>query len=128
MRHAALDVLLDAIANDRRHVAVLGDVLLVGQAAVTGDHHRAAFVDVARDGDVHDRVQRVDVAIDGAAVGRVDERIHHGREQIAGGEHVCLAEEDEAVAVGVRVRLVDDLHRLTVEQELALLGDRKSVV
>ena len=88
-----------------------------------GIDHGAAFVDVAGDGDVHDRVQRVDVAIDGAAVGHVDKRIHHGREEIARGDHVRLPEEHHAVAVGVRVRLMDDLHSLPVEQELAPLGD-----
>ena len=40
-------------------------------------------------------------------------------------DHVALAEEHDAVAVGVRVGLVDDLHRLAVEQELALLAEER---
>ena len=35
------------------------------------------------------------------------------------------AEEHEAVAVGVRVGLVDDLHRLAVEQELPLVAEER---
>ena len=42
-RRALLDHRLDAIADDRHHVAILDDLVLVGQIPVSGHHDRAAF-------------------------------------------------------------------------------------
>ena len=64
------------------------------------------------------RVERRQHALDGAALGRVDHREGGVDVEIAGHQHVRLAEEHHHVAVAVRVRHVNELHRLVVEEEL----------
>src|SRR5262245_54437163 len=44
--HSLLDHVLNAVANDRDHVSILHDVGLIGQAAMAGNNHGAAFLPV----------------------------------------------------------------------------------
>ena len=52
-----------------------------------------------------------------AAVLRVDHRIAREVEHIAGDDDVRSAEEDDAVAIGVRGGLVQHLNRFAVEEQ-----------
>ena len=53
-------------------------------------------------------------AVDAAALIGLDHRVALQGENIAGADHIRLAEENVAVAVGVRVRRVIDKHALAV--------------
>jgi hypothetical protein len=99
---------------------------VVGDAAVTRHHQRPAGAMGRRNGDVDQPVQAVDDGVQAAAGLDVDDRIVRQIEQIAGADDVGLAEQHDAVAVGVR-GLVHDDHRLVVEVE-ALLRRRVGVV
>ena len=58
---------------------------------------------------IEDVIEAVDHALDRAALGRVDQRIADRREQVAGGDDLGVAEEHEAVAVGVGgLRVIED--------------------
>ena len=122
-RLPALDAVLNAVADDRDHVPILEQVGFVGQAAMARDDVGAAFLHRLRDRDVEHVVQRRDDPGDVAAARGIDERVRRRDEQVAGDDHVRLAEVHDAVAVGVSRRLVDDLQRLPVEEELLLLRD-----
>ena len=62
----------DPVADDRDHVAVVGDVRLVAEPAVARDHHGASFLVLARNRDVEDPIQAVDNALEAAALLRIE--------------------------------------------------------
>ena len=72
---ALLEHVLHAVANDRHHVAVVGDVGRVAEPAVSGNDQRAAFEAELGKRDIDDVVERVDLAVDAAAARDVDDRI-----------------------------------------------------
>ena len=76
---ALRDEILNAVTNDREHVAILDDVCLVGEPAVARDHIRPAFLLVLRDREVEDAVEAVDDAVHAAAVLRINDRIGRGQ-------------------------------------------------
>ena len=90
-----------------------------------GHDHRAALLVVGGHRQLDDPVQRGNHAVDAAALRPVEHRIADGREHVAGHDHVGPPEEDDAVAVGVRVRLVQHLHRLVVEEEVVLVVEER---
>jgi hypothetical protein len=53
----------------------------------------------------------------------VDDRIVGGSEEVAGADDVGLAEKDDAVAVGVGVREVDDLNTFAIEEDVFFIAD-----
>src|SRR5712691_9396595 len=71
-RLALLEAEGDAVADDRRHVAVLDDVALVQDAAVAGDDARAALLVVLWHGHRDDLIQAVDDAGNCSAALRID--------------------------------------------------------
>ena len=76
-------------------------------------------------GQVDDAVQRAITPLKRAAALRVDDRIAGRSEDVAGDDDVGAAEEHDAVAVGVRGRLVKQLDRLAVDEDvLRFAGDR----
>ena len=72
-----------------------------------------------------DRVQTFEYAIDAAARIDIDDgkRVHV--EEIAGRDDVGAAKEHEAIAVGGRVRHMDDLHAFLVEKCAHLVFGRE---
>jgi hypothetical protein len=63
---------------------------------------------------LQDLVERPDLALDRAAVLQVDDRVLRGGEDVARHDHVRAAEVDQAVAVGHRVLLVEELDGVAV--------------
>ena len=72
-------------------------------------------------GAVEDVVERLDLAVDAAAVLRVDHRIAREIEDVARDDHVGAPEHDDAVAVGDGVRLVEQLDAVVVMRFAAAL-------
>src|SRR4030095_5774156 len=96
-RHLLRDHRLDAIADDRDHVAVFDYVELVTDASVPGDDERAPLFVMRRNREVQYLVQTVDDALDAAALLHIDDRIAVGPHDVAGGDDVGLAGEHDAV-------------------------------
>src|SRR6185503_12273106 len=124
-REAFVDQRLNLIADDRQHVAVVADVGRVGKPAVPGDDHRAAFRAELRDREPQDRIQARQHAVDAAAGLDVDDRERVHVDEVARRDDVGAAEEHEAVAVGRRVRHVDDLDAFLVEERADLVLGRE---
>ena len=121
-RHAALQHVGDAIANDGDHVAILNHVGFVADAAVTGNDQRAAFLQGRRHGEIDNAIQRVDNALNAAAAIEIDDRVAGGDENVAGADDVGAAKEDQAVAIGVRRGLMEQDDGLIVEVQVFLLA------
>ena len=85
------------------------------------------------DAQIHQAVQRVELALQRTAARDVDERKARRVDDVPGRNHVAAAEEHDDVAVGVRIGRVDDLnafavqiHRVqAVEERLRRLKDRR---
>ena len=86
-----------------------------------------AFLPVDRDDQVDDLVQAVDDAVDRAAGGEIDER---DSSVVVKMSPVLMtserAEEHDAVAVGVRRRLVNDVDAFAVEEQLLVVADERA--
>ena len=67
------------------------------------------------DGQIHQAVQRIELALDGAAALGVDDRPAGRVDDVARRNHIAAAEEHDGVAVGVRRRLVNDLNAFAVQ-------------
>ena len=98
-------------------------VAQIAKPSVAGDHHRAALLPVHRNDQIHDLLQPRDEALNIAARGDIDHGIRRGREEVAGADHVRLAEENDAVAIRMRVGDVDDLNAFAVEEDVLLIAD-----
>ena len=108
-REAFLHGVGDAVADDGDHVAVIADCGAVANAAVAGDDVCAAFFVGAGNHEVEQAIERVDFAVDRTAFREIDHGVAIGSEDVAGADDVGAAEEDQAVAVGVRgVRVLED--------------------
>src|SRR5665213_345375 len=117
-RHALLAQVLNAIANDRHHVAVVDDVELIAETAMPRDDVGAAVLRDERDRrnrEIHEPVERVDFALHAAAARDVDDRKPRRVEHVARCHDIGSAEEDDAVTVGVRRRLMQHLDAFSVE-------------
>ena len=88
--------------------------MFIGQITVARNDHRAALSFVLENGPIQDVVQRVDLALNAAAVFDIDERKLRGVEDIARDDNVGLTEVNDAVAIGDRVRLVKNLDGVSV--------------
>ena len=115
-----LDRGFDAIADDRQHVTVLEDVVLVAHAAVPRHDIGATFLVVARHHQVQHAVEARDDARHRTSARTLDDGIPRRVEEVPGRDDVGAAEVDEAVAVAVRCRHVGDDNRLVVEEHPAL--------
>ena len=80
-RHALLDQVLDAIADDRAHVAVVGEVGEIADPAVSADEHRAAFGAELGDRHVDQAIQRREHTLNAAALLEIDLRKRRHPEQ-----------------------------------------------
>ena len=87
-RQALLDHLLNAVADDRHHVAVRDHVGLVADAPVPGNHVGPAFLLVAGDRNVEDMVETRDHAIDRSTGLDVDHRETAHVEDVARADDV----------------------------------------
>src|SRR3984957_11650224 len=121
-RHALFDGVLNAVAYNRDHIAVLHCVELVADAAVARNNIRSAFLFVLGDRDIDDVVQSIDLALNTAAAFHVDERIAIGIEDVAGGYHVGAPKDNQAIAIGMRRGLPANFHRLLVKEDFLLTG------
>ena len=76
-RLAFVDQILHSVADDRDRVAVLQQIELVVHVAVPGHQERAVRLPLQRqveDAQIHQAVQCIELALDGAAALDVDER------------------------------------------------------
>ena len=104
--------LSDRVPNVREHVQHLDEPVPIREAeTVAGNHLRV------RSRQVHGDLHRSDHAGNRAAVIHVDDRVHIGPEDVSRMEDVRIDEVDEAIAVGVGGRDVEDLHLLAVHPE-----------
>ena len=122
---------MDAVANDRHHVAILDHLVFIGDVAVAGNDDRAAFALM-----LVDRAGRMSLSAlispwTRAAVVDVDERVLRRREHVAGNDDVGATEVDEAVAVGDGVVLPEQFNRVAVVErpspflEVGIAWDRR---
>src|ERR1019366_7378903 len=118
-----MNPVLNAVADDRDHVAELDDVRFVAEPAMTRNHQRAAFLLRGRDRDLENATQRVEKTLNTAAALQVDHGIARSYEKIARADYVRAAEKDYAVAVAMGGLLMNDLYRLVVEKEFFGVGD-----
>ena len=88
--------------------------MLIRDVAVAGNHDRSALALVLVHRSIENVVQRLDLALNGAAVRDVDHRILRRREHVAGDDDVGAAEVHDAVAVGDRVGHPEHLDRVAV--------------
>src|SRR5439155_21397502 len=116
--HAFFDHVLDTIANDRDHVAVLDHIGFIAKPAMAWNNHRAAFLLLGRDSYIEDKIQRIDEAVDAAAILQVDDGIVCGGEDVPGEHDIGTTEEHNAVAVCVRRLRMKHLDGFTVEEQL----------
>src|SRR6516165_10012437 len=71
-RHAFLDQVLNAIAHDRQHVAVLDEIRLVADTSLSRNHHRPPLLPVVRNRDVDDAIDGGKQAAERAALSGID--------------------------------------------------------
>src|SRR6202044_4153429 len=86
----------------------------------------AAFLRFGGNGQLQYMVQSRDLALYASAAIHVDERISAGSENIAGADDVRTAKQNQAVAVGMGVRLVIDNDGLAIEVQV--LGGWRGLV
>ena len=123
-RHALLNHILNAVAHDGHHVPVVGHVAGIAQAPVAGNDHGAALRAELRNRQIQNAIQTVQNAVDAAALVHFDHGIAIRAQDIAGADHIGVAEEHDAIAVGVRIRQVENLHAFAVEKLAELVGRR----
>ena len=76
---------------------------------------------VLGDSQIQDVVQSVQLPLNAAAASDIDKRIAGSDKYVAGADDIGMAEEHDAVAIGVSNFLVQDVHRLVIEpQSLAI--------
>ena len=117
-RSSRLDQIADPIADDRHHVTVLDDVVLIAETTVPGDDDGAGLAGHDRHrghGQIDEAVERRDLALDASAAFDVDDGKLPRVEHVAGDHDIGSSEEREDVAVGVRGGLVQHLDRLAVQ-------------
>src|SRR5262245_62129053 len=115
-RHPLLDHVLDTIANDGAHVAVVRQVRQVSDPSVSADELRAASCPDFGHRHVDYAVERVQDALNAAALLDVDRRIGGHSENVAGGNDVGVSKVHEAVAVGRGGWSVKQYDPFTVEE------------
>src|SRR5581483_11224187 len=71
--HTLVDHVLNPVANDGTHIAVVTHIRGIAEPAVPGYDHRAAFFTKFRDGEVQDVVQRIENTLNRAAAIDVDD-------------------------------------------------------
>src|SRR3989442_11437835 len=94
--------------------------MFVAEPAVAWNDVGAAFLLMFGDGNMDDPVQGINDSIDGATRLYIKIRISRGNEDIARADDIGFPEKDDAVAIRVRRRYMDDLDRLVVEVKLFL--------
>ena len=104
----------DPITDDDDHVAVLDDLVFVGQVAMAGHDVGAAFALMPVDRPVEDIVQRPYQPLHGSTAFHIDHRELSGRENVARNDDVGAAEVDETVTVRDGIRLMKQLDRVAV--------------
>src|SRR5438552_13897449 len=100
-RHSALDHVLNPIANDHDHVAVLQDICFIADASVTGNDICASLLQIFRDGDIEHLVQAGDETVNAATSFRVDDGIRRRYEKVPGNQNVGAPEVDENITIGM---------------------------
>src|SRR5207237_5055416 len=91
-----------------------------GEAAVGGYNPRAARLQHGRhrrNGEIEQTIERLELALDAAALRWIDDGEAAQIDDVAGGDDVRAAEVHDDVAVGNRAELTDHLHRLVVDVE-----------
>jgi hypothetical protein len=117
-RPTLLDQVLNPIANDHEHVTIFEDVSFVANTSVSRNDVGSTFLQPLRHGDVEDVVHAIDQTLNTATVLRVDHRIRRRHEDIAGHDHVRMAEVDDGIAAGVRGRRMLEKDRFAIEVEV----------
>jgi hypothetical protein len=117
-RSSCLDQIADPVPNDRHHVAILDDVVLIAEAAVPGDDDRAGLArhDGYRGyGQFDETIQGRDLALDATAAIDVDDGKLPRVEYVAGENDIGSPEEREDVAIGVRCSLAKYFDCLAIQ-------------
>src|SRR6058998_4050464 len=115
-RHSFLDHVLNAIANDRHHIAVISDIGGVAEPAMSGNDHGSAFCSELGNGQIQNPVEPVDDALNVSTSLDVNDRIAIGSENVAGRDHVVAPEVNETIAVRVGRWLMQNENALAVEE------------
>src|SRR5207248_10371449 len=103
------DQIADPIANDRHHVTVLDDIVLIAQTTMSRDDDSAGLTgdDGHRShGQIDEAIERRNLALNAPAALDVDDGKLSRVEDVAGDDDIGLPEKSEDVAVGVRRGLV----------------------
>ena len=118
----------DAIPDDLHHVAIVSDIACIHEATVAGNYHRPALRPKFRDRQVEDKIQSREQALIRAALRRVDHRIPKSDSEYRPRQSRRRAEVHHAVAIRVRIRLIQHFDAFTIE-ELAefVLGDMECI-
>ena len=124
-RLALRDQILNAVANDRQHVAILDDVGFVGRAG-RGRGRRRCRPPALSFGIVmsSSRFSPSMMPCTLPPLCDIDDRIGRRQEEIAARHDVRAAEEDDDVAVGV-AGLVEQLNRFVVEEDLLVFAEER---
>src|SRR5438093_4587158 len=103
-RCTLVDHRLNAVADDHKHVAILGNLELIANTPVPRNDQGPAFLLVFVNGLFEDVVETIDLALQAAAVFQIDEGVLRGGEDVTGDDHVGAPEMHDTVSIGHRVR------------------------
>ncbi len=117
--------MLDSVADDDEHVAIVAHVTGVAEPPVPRDDHRSTLGHVLGHRHVEHPVQRLDHPIDAATSAQINRRIHLTVVDVAGCNHICPPEKDDAVTIRHGIGHVKDLYGLVVEETVqrVLVGE-----
>ena len=119
-----IDHVLNAVAQDRHHVAVIRHIAGIAQAPVARNHHGAALRPEFRNRDLQNLIQPVEHPVDRSTLRHVDHRIRIGAQNVARRDHIGIAEKHHAVAIGMRRRHMHDPHAFVIEKFAQLVAVR----
>src|SRR5437867_6969466 len=124
--HSLFDHVLNPVANDNRHFAIINHVAHVAETSVSGNDQSASLLTVNRYDQVNNLVQPVNDALNAAARGQVDDGVAGCRENIAGTDHIRAAEENNGVAIGMRGRQMENFDALAVKKQLLFVAEEST--
>ncbi len=117
-RHVFLDHVPNTISNNHHHVAKFDNIGVVADSPVARHDVGAAFLRFGGNRELQDMIQGQNFSLHAAAAFDVEEGISIGSENIAGADYVRASKQNQAVTVGVRVRLVINDDGFAVEVQV----------
>ena len=115
---------MNAIANNRHHVAVNGDVQFITQATRARDNDGPILNVIGWDREFKNFVEALDNPPNTSARIDVDHRKRRRQVDTTGTDNVRLPEEDDRTSICL-TRFVEHLHCFAVEEHLFSLGEER---